>query len=75
MSVNDDLERRIADFYETEAPPAAPDWVLRDALATIVGYVLLIAVLSIAVAALVLTMEKGVVDLTRRVSQLLAFRP
>lgn len=35
MSVNHDLERRIADFYETEAPPAAPDWVLRDALATI----------------------------------------
>lgn len=35
MSVNQDLERRIADFYETEAPPAAPDWVLRDALATI----------------------------------------
>lgn len=35
MSVNHDLERRIADFYETEAPPPAPDWVLRDALATI----------------------------------------
>jgi hypothetical protein len=35
MSVNHDLERRIADFYETEAPPAAPDWVLRDSLATI----------------------------------------
>jgi hypothetical protein len=35
MSVNHDLERRIADFYTTEAPPAAPDWVLRDALATI----------------------------------------
>lgn len=35
MSVNHDLERRIAAFYETEAPPAAPDWVLRDALATI----------------------------------------
>jgi len=35
MSANHDLERRIADFYETEAPPAAPDWVLRDALATI----------------------------------------
>jgi hypothetical protein len=46
----------------------------RDALSTIVGYVLLIAVLSIAVAALVLTMEKGVVDLTRRVNQLLALR-
>jgi hypothetical protein len=46
----------------------------RDALATIVGYVLLIAILSIAVAALVLTMEQGVVDLTRRVSQLLAHR-
>jgi hypothetical protein len=35
MSVNHDLERRIADFYEAEAAPAAPDWVLRDALATI----------------------------------------
>jgi len=47
----------------------------RDALATIVGYVLLIAVLAIAVAALVPTLEKGVVDLTRRVNQLLALRP
>jgi hypothetical protein len=35
MSANDDLERRIADFYATEAPPRAPDWVLGSALATI----------------------------------------
>src|SRR4029453_606754 len=26
---------RIADFYESEAPPRAPDWVLRSALQTI----------------------------------------
>jgi hypothetical protein len=54
---------------------AARAFETRDALATIVGYVLLIAVLSIAVAALALTMEKGVVDLTRRVNELLALRP
>jgi hypothetical protein len=35
MTANHDLERRLADYYETEAPPAAPDWVLRDALSTI----------------------------------------
>ena len=35
MSVNDDLERRIADYYESEAPSRAPDWVLGSALATI----------------------------------------
>jgi hypothetical protein len=35
MSAKYDLERRIADYYESEATPAAPDWVLREALATI----------------------------------------
>lgn len=35
MTANHDFERRLADYYETEAPPAAPAWVLRDALATI----------------------------------------
>jgi len=35
MSAKYDLERRIADYYESEAAPAAPDWVLREALATI----------------------------------------
>ena len=35
MSANYDLERRVADYYETEAPPAAPVWVLREALETI----------------------------------------
>ena len=35
MSAKYDLERRIADYYEREATPAAPDWVLREALATI----------------------------------------
>jgi hypothetical protein len=35
MSADRDLERRIADFYETEAPSRAPDWVLRTALETI----------------------------------------
>lgn len=35
MTANHDLERRLADYYETEAPPAAPAWVLGDALATI----------------------------------------
>jgi hypothetical protein len=34
MTANDDLERRIADFYATEAP-RAPDRVLRGALDTI----------------------------------------
>jgi hypothetical protein len=35
MTANHDLERRLADYYETEAPPAAPAWVLGGALATI----------------------------------------
>jgi hypothetical protein len=35
MNANNDLERRIADFYATEAPPRAPDWVLESALETI----------------------------------------
>lgn len=35
MTPKYDLERRIADYYETEAAPAAPDWLLREALATI----------------------------------------
>jgi len=35
MTAKRDLESRLADFYETEAPRRAPDWVLTDALATI----------------------------------------
>jgi hypothetical protein len=35
MNVDRDLERQLADFYESEAPPRAPDWVLRSALQTI----------------------------------------
>jgi hypothetical protein len=35
MTAKRDLESRLADFYETEAPRRAPDWVLADALATI----------------------------------------
>lgn len=35
MSPNSNLEHRIADYYEREAPQAAPDWLLRQALATI----------------------------------------
>jgi hypothetical protein len=35
MNANHDLERRLADFYETEAPVRAPDWVLGQALSTI----------------------------------------
>ena len=35
MNANHDLERRIADFYLTEAPQRAPDWVLREALSSI----------------------------------------
>jgi hypothetical protein len=35
MTANDDLERRIADFYATEAPTRAPDWVLASTLATV----------------------------------------
>ena len=34
MNANDDLERRIADYYADEVPPRAPDWVLGSALAT-----------------------------------------
>jgi hypothetical protein len=35
MNANDNLERQIADFYESEAPSRAPDWVLRSTLETI----------------------------------------
>jgi hypothetical protein len=35
MNANDNLERRLADFYESESPPRAPDWVLRSALQAI----------------------------------------
>jgi len=35
MTADDDLERRIADFYATEAPTRAPDWVLASTLATV----------------------------------------
>jgi len=35
MNANDSLERGIADAYEREAPPRAPDWVLATALETI----------------------------------------
>lgn len=35
MNANHELERRIADFYASEAPPRAPAWVLGAALATI----------------------------------------
>jgi hypothetical protein len=35
MNADHELERRIADFYATEAPPRAPDRVLEAALATI----------------------------------------
>lgn len=35
MNANHDLERRVADFYASEAPARAPDWVLRSAFATI----------------------------------------
>jgi hypothetical protein len=35
MNASFDLERRLADFYATEAPPRAPDWVLTAALTTI----------------------------------------
>lgn len=35
MTANHDLERRIADYYEAEAPPRAPDWVLERALASV----------------------------------------
>jgi hypothetical protein len=32
MNVNVDLERRLSDHYESEAPGRAPDWVLRSVL-------------------------------------------
>ncbi len=35
MNANDRLERRLTDFYQSESPPRAPDWVLRSALQTI----------------------------------------
>jgi hypothetical protein len=35
MTANDDLERRIADYYETEAAPRAPDWLLASTLANV----------------------------------------
>jgi hypothetical protein len=35
MTANHDLERRIADFYASEAPQRAPEWVLRSALETV----------------------------------------
>jgi hypothetical protein len=35
MNANHDLGRRIADYYEAEAPPTAPDGMLRRALAII----------------------------------------
>jgi hypothetical protein len=35
MNADQDLERRLTDFYATEAPPRAPDRVLEEALATI----------------------------------------
>lgn len=35
MNANQDLERRIADFYAAEAPGRAPDWVLGAVLSTI----------------------------------------
>jgi hypothetical protein len=35
MTANDNLDRRIADYYASEPPLRAPDWVLRTALETI----------------------------------------
>ena len=35
MTAENDLERRLADFYATEAPRRAPDWVLTSTLATV----------------------------------------
>jgi hypothetical protein len=35
MNANHNLERRVADYYTSEAPSRAPDWVLRSALETI----------------------------------------
>lgn len=35
MNANDSLERQLADFYESESPVRAPDWVLHSALQSI----------------------------------------
>jgi hypothetical protein len=35
MSAHDDLERRLGDYYESQAPSRAPEWVLDRALDTI----------------------------------------
>ena len=35
MTANESLERQVADYYASEAPQRAPDWVLRSALETI----------------------------------------
>lgn len=35
MNATNDLERRIADFYATEAPSRAPDWLLTQAMDSI----------------------------------------
>ena len=35
MTANDSLERRVTDYYGTEAPPRAPDWLLRSTLEAI----------------------------------------
>lgn len=35
MSATNDLERRIADHYEAEAPARAPDWLLERVLASV----------------------------------------
>jgi len=35
MSANNDLERRISDYYETEAPSRPPEWILERTLASV----------------------------------------
>ena len=35
MTANNDLQRRLTRYYETEPPMRAPDWVLQSALSTI----------------------------------------
>jgi hypothetical protein len=35
MNANHDLNSRVARYYAAEAPPRAPDWVLKTALATV----------------------------------------
>lgn len=35
MNASDELDRRIADFYASEAPPRAPEWLLGAVLATV----------------------------------------